>query len=321
MVFDQFGGNDVLYLTDLPVPEPKPGEILMKIAYAGTNPVDWKICAGWLKKRIKTEFPATPGFDAAGVVEALGDGVDQFQVGDRVYTDCLDISHTGIGTYAEFLSAPAGHMAKMPQSLNFKEAAAVPLVALTAWQALFDKAKLKKGETILIQAGAGGVGSIAIQLAKWAGATVYTTASPGNHDYVRSLGADVPIDYHSERIQDVIDKDVKGGFDVVLDCVGENVFDESLKVVRKGGWLVTICKFFIEESLSEKYGIRTGFVFVQPSGKQLQTISKMFDQGVLIPPELTEYPLEEAAKAWDQLRTGHTRGKVVLKINEMGGDV
>jgi len=310
MVFDEFGGNENLHMADVPTPDPQKGEVQIKVAYAGCNPVDWKICAGWLKKRLKTEFPAIPGFDVSGTVSRVGEGVTKFQEGDRVYAYCRNPALVKMGTYAEYVCFDANDVAPMPQSLGFKEAAAIPLCALTAWQSFFDKAKLKAGQTVLIHAGAGGVGSLAIQLAKWAGAKVHTTASSRNHDYVKQLGADEAIDYHTENVAEVVPE----GFDMVLDCVGEKVFDESLTYVKKGGWLVTICKLFIEDSVGEKYGIRTGFVFVQPNGQELEEISRLFDEGILASPQVTEFPLEEAVKAWEQLQTEHTRGKLVLRL-------
>jgi len=315
MAFNEFGGNEKLHSADVPIPEPKIGEVQIKTTYAGVNPVDWKICEGWLKNMLKTEFPVIPGWDVAGIVSKVGEGVAEFKEGDKVYSYCRHPDLVHMGTYAEYICCAADAVALAPRSLSLKEAASIPLVALTAWQSLFGDTAIKPGQSILIHAGAGGVGSVAIQLAKWAGAKVYTTASAKNHDYVKQLGADVAIDYHNEKIEEVMAKYEPKGFDFVYDCVGNQVFDQSLHYVKKGGTLVTICKFVIEESLESEHGIRIRFVFVEPNGQELSEISRLFDEGALSAPQLTEFPLEEAAKAWDQLRTEHTRGKIVLKIS------
>ncbi len=313
VVFDEFGGKEKMRIADMPNPKPEKGEVLIAGVYAGLNPVDWKIREGWLQKRVKTEFPAIMGWDISGTVSEVGQGVKNFKPGDEVYSYCRK-SVVKRGTYAEYVAANADHVAMMPKHLSFAEAAGIPLVALTAWQALFDLAKLTKGQSILIHAGAGGVGSMAIQLARWAGAKIYTTASSGNHQYVKGLGADAAIDYHTEDIAEVQKKHEPKGFDVVLDCVGEEVFNESLPLVKKGGWLVTICKLFIEDSVGQEHGIRAGFVFVRPNGEQLAKITELFDQGHLKAPKITEFSLEDAAEALEKNRKGHTRGKIVLKI-------
>ncbi len=313
VVFDEFGGKDKMRITDIPNPKLEKGEVLIEGVYAGLNPVDWKIREGWLQKRVKTEFPAIMGWDVSGTVSEVGEGVKNFKPGDEVYSYCRK-PVVKWGTYAEFVAVNADHVAMMPKHLSFAEAAGIPLVALTAWQALFDLAKLTKGQSILIHAGAGGVGSMAIQLARWAGAKIYTTASSGNHQYVKDLGADVAIDYHKEDIAEVQKKQEPKGFDVVLDCVGEEAFDQSLSLVKKGGWLVTICKLFIEDSVGQEHGIRAGFVFVRPNGEELTKITKLFDEGHLKVPKITEYSLEDAAEALEKNREGHTRGKIVLKI-------
>lgn len=313
IVYDEFGAWEQMHIEDIPTPEPQDGEVQIRVAYAGVNPVDWKIGEGYLRKRLKTEFPVIPGWDVAGTVAKVGNGVTQFKEGDRVYAYCRkDIVKWG--TFAEYVCVNADHVSLIPNTLGFKEAAAIPLVSLTAWQALFDLGRLKEGQTALIHAGAGGVGSMAIQLAKWAGAKVYTTASEKNHEYVLQLGADVAIDYHKMNTLEAQKKYEPAGFDLIFDAVGGEVFEESLPCVKKGGWLVTICKLFIEDSIGHEHGIRAGFVFVRPDGKQLEQISKLFDEGQLKPPHIAEFPLENAVEALKQVQTEHTQGKVVLVI-------
>jgi len=314
LCFDEFGGNETLHEADLPIPEPKKGEVQIEISHAGVNPVDWKMTEGWLKNMLRFEFPVIPGWDAAGKVSKLGEGVSQFQIGDPVFAYCRNPEVIDRGTYAEYICFDAEGVSLKPESLSLKEAAAIPLVGLTAWQSLFGPSPLKKGQSILIHAGAGGVGSLAIQLAKWAGAKVYTTASESNHDYVKSLGADVAIDYKRESIDEVLKQHEADGVDFVYDCVGDPVFDKSLKYVKKGGALVTICVFSFDKGLAEKHGIQIHSVFVQPNGQELNKLKQLFDDGALKAPQVHEVSFSGATDAWDQLRTQHTRGKIVLKI-------
>lgn len=284
------------------------------MAFAGVNPVDWKIREGWLKKRLKTVFPAILGWDVSGVVSAVGRDVKHFKEGDLVFAYCRK-PVVQWGTFAEYVTVEASHVAPKPKNISFAEAASIPLVALTAWQALFEVAKLESLQTILIHAGAGGVGSLAIQLAKEAGAKVYTTASSANHDYVKKLGADVAIDYKETNFVKEMKNLEKSGVDLVLDAVGDPIFEESLAVVKRGGWLVSIAKMFIEDSIGKEQGIRTCFVFVRPDGEELHKIGNLMESGSIQPPYITEYPLQEAAEALEAQRSGHTRGKIVLKVS------
>ena len=313
IVIDQFGGIEEMHLRDMPIPSPKADEVQIKVAYAGVNPVDWKIREGWLKKRVDIVFPAILGWDVAGVVSAVGRNVTTYKEGDAVYSYCRK-SVVQWGTFAEYVTVSATDIALKPTTLTFAQAAAIPLVGLTAWQALFDTANLQRGQTVLIHAGAGGVGSLAIQLAKNAGAKVYTTASHKNHTYVKKLGADVVIDYATEDFAEKINSFESGGVDVVIDTVGDTVFEKSLSLVKKEGFLVTITKMDIDQDLAKKLGIHMVFAFVHPSGKELQQMGALFDQGSLNAPEIIEYPLHEAANALEELRKGHTRGKIVLKV-------
>ncbi len=313
VVIDEFGGKEKMRVDEMPAPKPGKGEVQIESAYAGVNPADWKIREGILDKLVKTEFPAILGWDVSGWVSEVGEGVDDFKEGDEVYSYCRK-EVVQWGAFAEYVCVSAEHVAKLPKNLSFPEAAGIPLVGLTAWQALFDVAKLSKGQSILIQGGAGGVGSLAIQLAKWAGARVYTTASLRNHQYASELGADKAFDYHEMDIGKLQEEVEPKGFDVVFDCVGGKVFDQCITMVKRGGWLITICKPFIEDAIGQKHGIRTSFVFVRPNGGQLAEISKLFDTGHLRAPHITEYPLEDAAEALEKNREGHTRGKIVLKI-------
>lgn len=313
VTYDRFGNSEILKLRDFPTPEPRDNEVLIKIENTSVNPVDWKIREGLLKERLPHKFPIIPGWDAAGKIVKVGKDVKDFKVGDEVfaYTRKDTIQE---GTYAEFIAVPFDFVAIKPKKANFAEAAALPLVALTAWQALFDVAKLKKGQTVLIQAGSGGVGSLAIQLAKYAGCKVYTTTSKNNIEYVKKFNPDQIIDYKNENFVDVIKKAHPEGIDVVFDMLGGEALQEAAKIVKKGGSLVSIVHP-LEKTIADKYGIQSLYCFVRPSGEQLKEIARLIDEGKIGLPHTEVFPLKEAALAQDKNREGHVRGKIVLKIN------
>jgi NADPH2:quinone reductase len=305
----EFGGIDKLAIIEVPKPKAAPNELLIEVVYTAVNPVDWKIREGYLKNWMPHEFPIILGWDVSGTVAAAGDGTHGFKVGDAIYAYCRK-PVVQWGTYAEYVTFDANNVAKKPKSITFAQAAAIPLVGLTAWQAIFDDAKLKKGETILIHDGAGGVGSMAFQFAKHAGAYVYTTASKSNHDYVKKLGADVAIDYKTGFVNE-IKKLVPQGLDVVLDCVGGQTLKDSAQLLKSGGRLVSIVD---KPHDMEKKNIHASFVFVAPNGQQLAEIGRLIDEGVIIVPKIEEMPLKEAAAAQEKNREGHTQGKIVLKV-------
>ncbi len=306
----EFGGIDQLHLIEVPTPKPTSQEVLIEVVYTAVNPVDWKIREGMLKERLPHHFPLILGWDVSGIIAAVGNDVTHFKPGDAVFAYCRK-PVVQWGTYAEYVTFEAENVAHKPKNITFAQAAAIPLVGLTAWQALFDVAKLKKGETILVHAGAGGVGSFAIQFAKHIGAHVYTTASKANHDYVKQLGAEHAIDY-KQGFVDAIKKLAPQGIDVVFDCVGGETLEESSKVIKKGGRLVSIVSK--PDPALEDQGIHTGYVFVRPSGKELTEIGHLIEQGKVVIPTIQEMPLKEAAAAQEKSRTGHTQGKIVLKV-------
>ncbi|MGE5190297.1 MAG: NADP-dependent oxidoreductase [Gemmatimonadota bacterium] len=312
MVIDAFGGPERLRPAELPAPEPGDDEVLIAVACASVNPVDWKIREGMLADMFPHAFPLIPGWDAAGTVCATGRRAARFKEGDRVFAYCRK-PEIRFGTYCEYVAVPESAVAFMPANIGFAEAATIPLAGLTAWQSLFDAAKLSAGEKILIHAGGGGVGSLAVQFAKHAGATVYTTARAVNHGYVKSLGADAAIDYTKEDFVRVLRKREPAGIDAVYDTVGGHVQQRSYKVLRKGGRLVSIVSI-PEPEEAHPYGVRTEFVFVSPNGNQLRRIAELVESGAVRPPELEVMRLDEAARAQELSRTGHVRGKIVLKI-------
>jgi len=312
VVIDAFGGPERLRVAEVHKPSPLAGEVLIEVHCTSVNPVDWKIREGMLAEMFPYEFPIVPGWDAAGVVAAVGKGETGFAAGDRVYAYCRKpkIQH---GTYAEYVTMAADAVAPMPRTLGFEAAATIPLTGLTAWQSLFDVAKLSAGQKVLIHAGAGGVGSLAIQFARHAGATVYTTARLQNHTYVKGLGADAAIDYTRQQFVEAVRALAPEGIDLVFDTVGGHVQKESYKTLRPGGMLVSIVNIPVPEE-SSAYGARTNFVFVSPNGEQLRRIAALIDSGVVKPAAHEVLPLEKAAEAQERSRGGHLRGKIVLRI-------
>jgi NADPH:quinone reductase-like Zn-dependent oxidoreductase len=308
IVVHEFGGPDVLKYEDTPRPEPKDNEVLVRVLAAGVNPVDGGIRSGKYAKYFGSKNPPfTPGYDIAGVVEKSGAKMDKYKPGDPVYA-YLDLDRGG--GYAEYAIATDKEVAPKPKSVNYVDAAAVPLAALTAWQALVDAAKLTSGQTVLIHGGSGGVGSFAIQIAKERGAKVFATASTPNQDLLKQLGADVPIDYTKQKFEDVA-KDM----DVVVDSVGKDTLARSYGIVKKGGFIATLVSSLDQAEL-DKHGIRGQSISVTPNGAELVEIAKLIDEKKIKPVVSMVVPLSDAAKAQEQAATHHTRGKIVLKVAE-----
>lgn len=300
----EFGGPEVLTLERVPVPTPGEGQVLVRVLAAGVNPVDWKIREGYFRDPSITP-PLTPGYDISGEVVAVGAGVNRIQVGDEVFAY---INLRAGGGYAEYAAINENEIALKPPSLSYVEAASVPLAALTAWQALFDQANLKAGQTVLIHAGAGGVGSFAVQIAKSRGARVIATASEANHAYLKELGADEVIDYRTQRFEELV-KDV----DVVLESIGGDTLERSYGVVRKGGIIVSIVGPTSQERTSA-LGIRGVSMLVQPSASQLAQIGSLIEQEKIKTTVSHTFNLDQAAEAHTQSQTGRTRGKIVLIV-------
>jgi NADPH:quinone reductase-like Zn-dependent oxidoreductase len=303
----EYGGPEVLKYEDVPRPEPKDDQILVRVIAAGVNPVDGLIRSGIFAKYEKAAFPMIPGADIAGVVEKAGSKITKFRMGDPVYAY---ISLKNSGGYADYAVATEGEASPKPKSLSYVEAAAVPVVALTAWQALIDTAELGMGQTVLIHGGSGGVGSFAIQIAKERGTKVIATASTANQDLLKELGADVAIDYTKTKFEDVA-KDV----DVVLDSIGKDTLARSYGVVKKGGFIVTLVAR-VDQAELDKHRIRGASLSVKPDSNELAEIGKLIDENKIKVVVSQTFPLADAAKAQEQVATGHTRGKIVLKIAE-----
>lgn len=312
IAIDSFGGSERLVPRDLPRPRPGKGEILIRVVAAGVNPVDFKIREGMLAELMPHAFPLVPGWDAAGVVEELGEQSTRFRRGDRVWTYARKPT-VQWGCYAEYVAVPEESVAPMPTSLLYEEAASVPLAALTAFQALFGKPGLELGSQVLVHAAAGGVGHFAVQLAHRAGAEVYGTAGTANQGFVMELGAAGAIDYTKEDLSEAAKRHCAEGFDLVLDGVGGETLEASYELVRPGGRLACIVDA-PEPERAKARGIHAHFLFVEPEAEQLRTLARMVDEKTLRTHVQKIYALSDAAQAHDEIEAGHVRGKLVLNL-------
>jgi NADPH:quinone reductase-like Zn-dependent oxidoreductase len=305
IVIHEYGGPEVLKYEDVPRPEPKEDQILIRVIAAGVNPVDGMIRSGMFAKDGNRAFPIILGGDVAGVVEKVGSKITKFKAGDPVFAY---VSLDDSGGYAQYALVTEPEAALKPKSLSYVEAAAVPIVALTAWQALIDTARLSEGQTVLIHGGSGGVGTFAIQIAKARGVKVIATASTAKQDLLKELGADVATDYTKQKFEEIA-KDV----DVVLDSVGKDTLARSYGVVKKGGFIVTLVAR-IDQAELDNHGIRGASLSVEPNSDELAEIGKLIDEKKIKVVVSQTFPLSEARKAQEQAATGHTRGKIVLKV-------
>ncbi len=301
----EYGGPNVLQIGTMPPPTACEGEVLVRVAAAGVNPVDAKTRAGLGVAKQMNGFPFTVGWDVSGVVEALGVGVTRFKIGDEVYG--MPRFPAQAAAYAEYITAPATELALKPRSATHVQAAALPLAALTAEQAL-ETADLQRGQRILIHAAAGGVGHLAVQLAKARGAYVIGTASAGNLEYLRRIGVDQAIDYHAQPFEQVV-SDV----DVALNTVNPDILERSWSVVKVGGWVVSIVGMQ-SAALGEARGVRSAAILVHPDTAQLERIASLVDAGCVQVEVAHALPLREAARAHELIETGRTRGKIVLEM-------
>lgn len=312
LVIDQTGGADELHLAEVPDPLRVSDEVLVRVVAAGVNPIDVKTRAGRGVAAAIPAYPAVLGGDFAGVVEAVPYSAHPLQPGDRVY-GMGRVPRVG-GSYAELISVSSMSVTRMPASLSFAEAAAVPLAALTAWGAVVDTARVHDGQRVLIHAAAGGVGHFAVQFAAYFGAVVTATASAGNADFVRELGARRVIDYTAERFEEVAT-----GQDVVIDLIG-NVTDatgtRSLDALRPAGLIVTVptgsWPTMAEDAAAR--GIRSTGYSVAPDARTLSVITRLIDDGAVRVHVEREFPLEQGADAHRLIEGGHVRGKVVLRV-------
>jgi NADPH:quinone reductase-like Zn-dependent oxidoreductase len=328
-VLGRYGKNRALRLADVANPELRDDEVMVQVHAAGVNPLDSKIRDGKFKLILPYRLPLILGHDVAGVVVKVGPRAQQFKLDDEVYARPDDFR---IGTFAEFIPVKEASLALKPKGLTMEEAASIPLVALTAWQALIEKANLKKGQKIFIQAGSGGVGTFAIQLAKHIGATVATTTSTTNVALVKSLGADVVIDYKTQDFEDIL-----RDYDVVLNSQDGKTLEKSLHVLKRGGRLISIsgppdpefgkeigAPGFVKLAMrllssgirrkAKSRGVSFSFLFMKANGTQLREITRLVDAGLIRPVIDRVFPFESANDAMAYVEAGRAKGKVVIKV-------
>jgi NADPH:quinone reductase-like Zn-dependent oxidoreductase len=303
----QFGDNDVIQVSDtLPVPQPQADQVQVQVYAASINPFDIKTIRG---KTMQMQFPYTPGGDFAGIVSTLGEGIADIKIGDVVFGSA-NFANRGSGSFAEFAIANVTSLAHKPQTLDFIHAASLPLVGSSAVQALEEHIGLTSGQKILIQGGAGGIGSIAIQLAKYLGAYVATTVSGDDKEFVKSLGADQVIDYKTEKFEDLL-KD----FDAVFDTVGGETMDRSFLVLKKGGILVSMADK-PNEDLANKYEVTAIGQYTQTNTAHLTLVAELVDKGAIKPQVDKIFPLEQVKEAIAYMEKESSKGKVVLRVKE-----
>lgn len=324
MIIERTGGPEVLQYGELPTPVPQADEVLIEVAYAGVNPADWKNRQGLLAAYRPYVFPYVIGFDAAGVVAAVGTGVSEFKVGDRVFTP-TNHGQGGQGSYAQYTLANRDRVARIPDTLGFEHAAALPVAALTAWQALFDRGGLASGQQVLIHGGSGGLGGFAVQFARWAGAQVAATCSTANVEYLQGLGVERVIDYRREDIGAAVGQWAPNGLDFLLDAVGVSSLPNALELVKPGGTLVSIPTlvddgdFAAAATAAQAKGVTRIFSTMDDIGcaATLQTIAGLLANGTIALPPIRVLPLTEAAEAHRLIQSGHNRGKLVLKVADL----
>lgn len=328
-IIKRYGKKEKVHLTEITDPVVKEKDVLVQIHSAGVNQLDSKIRDGEFKIFLPYKPPFTLGHDVAGVVTKVGSRVSKFKVGDEVYARPAD--HR-IGTFAELISMNENDVALKPKNVSMDEAASIPLVGLTVWQALVEKANLKEGQKVFIQAGSGGVGTFAIQLAKHLGATVATTTSAENFDLVKSLGADVVIDYRKDDFENIL-KD----YDVVLNSQDKNALEKSLRVLKPGGKVISIsgppdpdfakqihANWFLKTVMrilsagvrkrAKRLDVNFSFLFMRAQGEQLGQITKLIESGVIRPVMDKIFPFEQTNEAMAYVEAGRAKGKVVIRV-------
>ena len=327
-VIHQYGGPEVLHVEDVAEPTVGPEDVLVAVHATSVNPIDTKIRSGAMRLVIRYELPRALGMDVSGVVQAVGEKVTRFAVGDEVFAST---HYKAPGTYAELTTVNEAFLAKKPANLSHEEAASLPLVFLTAWQSLVDTAKLQEGERLFVQAGSGGVGTMAIQIGKHLGAYVATTCSGRNTELVTRLGADRVVDYTQESFDEVLE-----GYDVVLDALGDDTLKRSRKVAKRGARLVGVSPGAPKRV--EKYGAvlgfaatgmmiagqmfgsrvcrgqKTRFVTRRSDGEHMAELSRLCEAGAIVPVVDRVMPLAEIAEAHRYSETGRARGKIVVKV-------
>jgi NADPH:quinone reductase-like Zn-dependent oxidoreductase len=328
-IVDRYGSSDGVRAGEIPDPELRDDDVLVQIHAASVNPLDFKIRDGKLKRILPYRLPFILGNDLAGVVVRVGSGVRQFKPGDKVYAR-PDTDR--IGAFAEFISIKEDAVANKPKELTMEEAASIPLVGLTAWQALIERANLKRGQKVLIHAGSGGVGTFAIQLAKHLGAIVATTTSTANLDWVKRLGADIVIDYRKDDFETILHD-----YDAVLDTLGGEALEKSLRVLKPGGklisisgppdpdfakdigstWILRLAMRLLSYRIrkrAKRHHVSYAFLFMRPSGDQLREIGALIDSGIIRPVVDRVFPFASTKEALAYVEKGRAKGKVIVKV-------
>lgn len=307
VVIDRYGGIEELVMREVPVPEVKEDQVLIEMRATSVNPYDWKIRNGSLRDMVPFRFPIILGWDAAGIIIGKGSKAGRFEIGDRVFARPRTSNK---GCYAEYVATEEKMLAHIPANLAFEEAASIPLATLTAWQCLMDLGSLRRGQKILIHAGAGGVGRMAIQIAKQVGAYVATTGSGKNRAPLMDLGADLFFDYENQDFSEQLEN-----YDLVLDAMGGDIQDKSYRVLKKGGKLVSIVNL-PDQGRASRYEVQACFHLLKPNGEQLGTLAKLFEEGKLKPSVGHLFPFSEAGlqEAHALSETHHAKGKIVIRI-------
>src|SRR3989344_4237327 len=300
----KFGGPEVIELVDIEKPKPGKGQVLVKVYASSVNPFDYKLRNG----AMKINFPFTMGLDVAGVVTEVGEGVENVSVGNKVYGSAASLAGA-TGGFAEFAVVPTGIIAKIPNNIDFNQAAAVVLTGCSAVQALLEHLELKSGQKVLIHGGAGGIGTMAIQIAKSLGAYVATTVTGDGIEYVKKLGADEVIDYQNQQFQEIIKE-----YDGVYDTVGGEVFEKSFEVLKKHGVLVSMVAHD-EKKLAEKYGVKVISQFTKVTTERLNILAQYIENGAIKVHIDKIYPFDNIREAFVEQEGCHVLGKIVISIN------
>ncbi len=313
--YEQHGTPEVLQVGERPTPDLQDHEVLVEVVATSVNPIDRRLRSGELQEYITRTFPVVPGWDLAGRIMKVGTKVTNWQVGDEVLGLAFtwSIQH---GSYAEYCPIDAAAITQKPGSISFEQAAALPLVSLTAWQALIEFGQLQSGQSVFIQAGAGGVGSVAIPMAKHIGARVYTTTSAKNHDYVKSLGADVIIDYNAEDYESALGQHEPDGVDLVLEALlGNGTAEAAIRLTKDGGSVAYMNNEPPEMDEIELRNIKAEFLHHRPDGEMLRELVDLYQSGKISLPKVQIRPLEQAMDAHLESERGHTQGKIVLRVS------
>jgi NADPH2:quinone reductase len=315
--YEKFGDVDVLQIGERPTPKPAAGQVLVKVAAAGVNPMDRRLRRGEYQEFFQYTFPIIPGWDVAGRIVELGPEVEDWQVGD----DIVGLGFTwkvGVGSYAEYMTIDETSIARKPARLTFEQGAALPLVSLTAWQSLAESGRLQPGQSVFIQSGAGGMGSVAISMARHIGARIYTTARAKNHDYVKERGADVVIDYRTSNYVHVIKEHEPDGVDLVLEALQDKIYIENaVRIVKDGGRIIYMNNEPPQMPELAERKIHAEFIHHRADGKMLGELMQLYDQGTLALPRISVMTLDDAAEAHRQSESWRTNGKIVLKVQDV----